>query len=107
MVGSTTSHKLEVCGSYRRGIETCGDVDIIVTRVDGGNSEKKVILDLVTKLEQLGFLTEHLTYPKTDNSTSLSYMGICVYEGTRHRIDIKFYPDEQFPFAILYFTGSR
>ena len=34
-------------------------------------------------------------------------MGVCLFEGeTHHRIDIKYYPIEQFAFATLYFTGS-
>jgi len=26
--------RVEACGSYRRGKETCGDVDILITRTD-------------------------------------------------------------------------
>ena len=36
-----------------------------------------------------------------------SYMGICHMEDAlNHRIDIKYYPREEFAFAVLYFTGS-
>lgn len=28
-------HDIQVCGSYRRGKLTCGDMDIIITRKDG------------------------------------------------------------------------
>ena len=28
-----------VCGSYRRGKETCGDIDILITRKDGKKQE--------------------------------------------------------------------
>ncbi len=34
-------------------------------------------------------------------------MGICHYKDElHHRIDIKYYPIEEFAFAVLYFTGS-
>jgi len=29
------AYKTEVCGSFRRGKATCGDMDIIITRNDG------------------------------------------------------------------------
>jgi DNA polymerase/3'-5' exonuclease PolX len=35
-------------------------------------------------------------------------MGVCVFQSSvHHRIDIKYYPYYQFPFAVLYFTGSE
>ena len=34
-------------------------------------------------------------------------MGICQFEDeVHHRIDIKYYPQDQYAFAVLYFTGS-
>lgn len=75
----------------------------------------------------MGFLTDHLALPPgyyealqenppdDQNPTPfirkhrLSYMGVCLLpgEGKLHRrIDIKTYPQELLPFAILYFTGS-
>lgn len=34
-------------------------------------------------------------------------MGVCNFEEeTHHRIDIKYYPMEEYAFALLYFTGS-
>lgn len=37
----------------------------------------------------------------------MSYMGVCVFEDKiHHRIDIKYYPTAEYPYALLYFTGS-
>jgi DNA polymerase/3'-5' exonuclease PolX len=33
------------------------------------------------------------------------YMGVCKSKKAR-RIDIKVYPKDEYPFALLYFTGS-
>jgi DNA polymerase/3'-5' exonuclease PolX len=34
-------------------------------------------------------------------------MGVCQFEGEcHHRIDIRFYPLEEYSFALMYFTGS-
>jgi DNA polymerase lambda len=79
--------KLQVitCGSYRRLLPTCGDVDILISH------ESEDILDgLLLKgihyLEQIGFLTDHLSLPSSskhihlddpDAVWSSSYMGVC------------------------------
>ena len=34
-IGGEGLYKVEVCGSFRRGKSTCGDMDIILARKDG------------------------------------------------------------------------
>lgn len=105
-MGSDDQHSVEACGSYRRGKETCGDVDIIITRRDG-TFESELIFALVERLEAVGFLTDHLSMPhKQTSPSSLSYMGVCLHRGVHRRLDIKYYPLEQYAYALLYFTGS-
>jgi DNA polymerase lambda len=66
-----------------------------------------LLLDLVLELEKAGILTEHLVFPSASKDhSSLSYMGVCQLNSPHHRIDIKYYPIEQYPYALLYFTGS-
>merc|ERR1711918_174516 len=36
----------------------------------------------------------------------VTYMGIAVFEKLHRRLDIKAYPRDELPFAMLYFTGS-
>jgi DNA polymerase/3'-5' exonuclease PolX len=45
MVGSSSTHIIETCGSYRRGKDFCGDIDIIIARKDG-TFEKDLIFNL-------------------------------------------------------------
>jgi hypothetical protein len=40
----------------------CGDIDIIISRKDG-YYEKKLLVDFIVKLEEVGFLTDHLQFP--------------------------------------------
>jgi DNA polymerase lambda len=102
-----------ICGSYRRGNQTCGDVDLLVTHE---NEEKlqSVLRALISNLSDSGFLTDHLAMPSEACSScgqpwSLSYMGVCCLDDShRHRrIDIKVYPQQVFAFALLHFTGSE
>ena len=53
-------------------------------------------------------MTDHLVFPSASKDhTSLSYMGVCQFEGlSHHRIDIKYYHINEYAYALLYFTGS-
>ncbi len=86
-------YTIEAVGSYRRGVATCGDMDILITRKDGA-METKILKDLVFNLERINFITESLTSPKDYNGCSTSYMGVCLLDGKHHRIDFKIYPPE-------------
>jgi DNA polymerase lambda len=43
---------VELCGSYRRGKMTCGDVDILITKPD--NVHTDILLCLLQQLKELG-----------------------------------------------------
>eukprot|EP01129_Flabellula_baltica_P000830 TRINITY_DN10776_c0_g1_i1.p1 TRINITY_DN10776_c0_g1~~TRINITY_DN10776_c0_g1_i1.p1 ORF type:complete len:479 (+),score=110.14 TRINITY_DN10776_c0_g1_i1:464-1900(+) len=98
--------KVVITGSYRRGRSECGDIDILMTHkitniVDG------VLFKILTLLETLGLLTDHLTKLKPDIS---KYMGVAILpnqpNALHRRIDIKIYPKEEWACALFYFTGS-
>ena len=44
---------IQTCGSYRRGKDTCGDCDILITHRDGVSHEH-LLFPLVDKLKQSG-----------------------------------------------------
>eukprot|EP00923_Selenidium_pygospionis_P046914 GHVN01080986.1.p1 GENE.GHVN01080986.1~~GHVN01080986.1.p1 ORF type:complete len:876 (-),score=240.63 GHVN01080986.1:152-2779(-) len=114
----------QICGSYRRGKSSCGDVDILLARRDNtppGCEVERILLSL----EESGFLTDHLggsaifdlnkrsaVIERHRRNVSIagchSYMGVCQLTPTslHRRLDVKIYPREAYPFAILYFTGS-
>jgi len=49
------------CGSYRRLKETNGDVDILITRLDGKRNTN-IFSTLIQKLSDEKFLVDHLTF---------------------------------------------
>ncbi|CDW73148.1 helix-hairpin-helix motif family protein [Stylonychia lemnae] len=99
--------KIDACGSYRRGKQSCGDIDILITRTDG-SPITGIVEKLVIKLESIGFLKERLGSLRHSSTGSEGYMGMCQLtpDHLNRRIDIKAYPLSQYGFAILYFTGS-
>ena len=87
--------KHKICGSYRRKVETCGDMDVLIC------SDQAVLPELVDRLTVQGLLTESLGLGDT------KYMGITTTStGTSFRIDIETIKPHEWPFALLYFTGS-
>lgn len=101
--------QLEICGSYRRGKPTSGDVDILIyhpkikTMKDIINPGKKSYIEkLVDNLTADGIILDHLT----DKNYHSKYMGFCQFPKMEiMRIDIRFVPYESLPTALLYFTG--
>jgi len=67
--------KVVTCGSYRRGAETCGDVDILITRTDD-ESVQGLCEKVVARLEKEGFLKERLGKIRHSEKGSQGYFGI-------------------------------
>jgi DNA ligase (NAD+) len=90
--------KYEIVGSYRRGAESSGDIDVIVT------AEQPVVFrTFVTKLLHDKIIVEILA---SGPSKCLVIAKIPSSE-TYRRVDFLYTPPNEFPFAILYFTGSK
>eukprot|EP00052_Salpingoeca_macrocollata_P026568 m.247402 g.247402 ORF g.247402 m.247402 type:complete len:241 (+) comp22598_c0_seq5:1280-2002(+) len=99
----------EVCGSYRRHAATSGDIDILMTHKEFRSSDKAFSKQgslgrIVERLKKIGFVTDVLSLG------DLKFMGVCKLpdkkEAKHRRIDIRFWPYDQYPCALLYFTGS-
>ena len=90
--------KMEIVGSYRRGAESSGDIDVIITSSNPATF-KKFIDDLISK----GIIKEVLSRGQTKCLviTKLPHVS------TSRRVDFLYTSPEEFPFAILYFTGSK
>ena len=99
--------KTEVVGSYRRGKKLCGDMDVIITRIDDGKITG-ILNALVERLSNRNIIIDRLTMSDKNDINCEIFMGICkLNENALHRrLDIKVYEKSFFPFAILYFTGS-
>jgi DNA polymerase (family 10) len=82
--------RAEICGSLRRRGETIGDLDILFSSADPGP-----VLDHFVKLADVSKVLAH-------GPTKAS---IRLLDGVQ--CDLRGVSDEQFPFALHYFTGSK
>lgn len=96
----------EICGSYRRGLNDSGDIDILITNpfVEGDIEKQKYLSKLVRELKKVNFIIDDLT-----KSGQKKYMGVCKLQAKlpARRIDIRCVNYDEYYAAILYFTGSK
>jgi DNA polymerase IV len=110
--------ELIIGGSYRRGAETSGDIDFIITKPNTeSSSELRPFLDdLVHRLEAEGFLVARLASSRSGSDGS-KWHGCCVlpkisgfndenYRPIWRRIDFLLVPETEIGAALLYFTGN-
>ena len=90
----------EIVGSYRRGASDSGDIDVIITSdsVDIFDKfidnliEDKIIIEVLSRGKQKCLVIAKLF----DNKNAVA-----------RRIDFLFATKKEYPFSILYFTGSK
>jgi DNA polymerase (family 10) len=84
-------------GSLRRGKETVGDLDLLVTLVDGFTSQKHV-----------DALAEHiLKYPDIDQKLAHGENKVSFTLTSGLQVDVRLLEKENFGAALMYFTGSK
>src|SRR5713101_3280243 len=84
-------------GSLRRGKETAGDLDLLVTLADGHTSQKHV-----------DALAKHiLTFPGIDQTLAHGENKVSFTLENGLQVDVRLLEKENFGAALLYFTGSK
>jgi DNA polymerase/3'-5' exonuclease PolX len=83
-----------ICGSYRRGKEDSGDIDILLKN----ETAFQALIDFLKK----NYDIEDLTI-----NTKNKYMGIIKIKEYYRRIDILYIQPSEFVSSLLYFTGSQ
>jgi DNA polymerase/3'-5' exonuclease PolX len=98
---------VNTCGSYRRGKETCGDIDVLIT-FDDVEENKEYLPKLVNMLKRKGVVTHTLVIShECKRHENCTFEGLAKLEGGLHRrLDIKIYPRKYYAWALMHFTGS-
>ena len=90
----------DIVGSYRRGMADSGDIDIIITSPDDDKTAFNGFLDAL--IEQK--IVTHVLSRGAHKSLTIAKLP-----GMKHsrRVDFLYTSPKEYPFAILYFTGSK
>lgn len=90
---------LDVVGSYRRKKEYSGDIDVLI-QVKNENVFKEIIRHMM----EIGYIKEdYFAFG------SVKFLGLCKhpkFDNVR-RIDLLVIDENEYPYALLYFTGSK
>ena len=92
----------EIVGSYRRGAQTSGDIDAIITSPDP-ETFTKFIEKLRNHETGNNIILVTLSYGKTKCLVITKLPG---HKNAR-RVDFMYTSPQEYPFAVLYFTGSK
>lgn len=90
--------KLEIVGSYRRGANSSGDIDVIIT-----STNRKFFEAFLDELLEKKIIVEVLSRGPT------KCLVIAKLPGAQYarRVDFLYTSPEEYPFSLLYFTGSK
>ena len=88
----------EIVGSYRRGAKTSGDIDVIIS-----SPNKELFKNFMDVLLGKKIIVELLSRGQTKS------LVIAKMPGAKYarRVDFLYSDPNEYPFAVLYFTGSK
>ena len=89
----------EIVGSYRRNAKTSGDIDLIITNKD---NDHNAFIKFIDALIEEKIIIEVLSRGK-----SKSLVVTQIDDKPARRVDFLYASPEEYPFSILYFTGSK
>ena len=95
---TVSESRFEIVGSYRRGALDSGDIDMIITSTD-----KNVFKTFIDMLIEQKIIVEVLARGPTKCLVITRLSG----EPYARRVDFLYASPEEYPFAVLYFTGSK
>lgn len=92
----------EITGSYRRGLPSSGDIDVLITHKDDPENVEELFREVVGKLKDAKYMTDVFA------EGGKKCLAVCKLPRRKkyRRIDLLYTNKKEYPFALLYFTGD-
>jgi NAD-dependent DNA ligase len=90
--------RFEIVGSYRRGAKASGDIDVIITAENA-----TVFVQFINLLIKQHIIVEVLSR----GTTKCLVITKIPSSNTYRRVDFLYSTPQEYPFSVLYFTGSK
>ncbi|THZ24380.1 DNA polymerase beta-like protein [Aureobasidium pullulans] len=106
--GLDKNYIVNTMGSYRRGAQDSGDIDLLITKPGASIDEiRTTVMDrLVPLLTKHKFLVAALAQTSQADGTKWHGASCLPDSSTWRRIDLLLVPEEELGAALLYFTGN-
>ena len=91
-----------IVGSYRRNQSSSGDIDLLLTSKLTKDINIQIFKTLINKLFESKYLDKDLIFSFGETKM----MGLGLYDEYYRHVDIFFYSEKEYPFALLFTTGS-
>jgi DNA polymerase IV len=100
--------QVTIGGSYRRGANSSGDIDLIITKPDTNIAHiRNIILEnLIPHLSSIGVLTVALAKSHAETGSKWHGCSKLPTSPTWRRIDLLLVPWDEMGAALIYFTGN-
>jgi DNA polymerase/3'-5' exonuclease PolX len=98
------AYELLFVGSFRRNLPTSEKIDVLIRIPEKTPKEeiKTTMHEYVNTLKDFGYIEEIITLG------DCKCTAICrMYNGKARHLDIQMTPDEEYAYAVMYFTGSH
>ena len=94
--------RAELTGSFRRKSPDSGDIDVLITHKDDPEDFAEIFRKIVSALKSMDYIKDVFA------EGSHKCLAICKLKRhkTFRRIDLLYTQQKEFPFALMYFTGS-
>lgn len=93
--------KMQLVGSYRRKAKDSGDIDVLLSSKDAEQG-KNLMSNFIKELLKTDNLDKSLVF----SSGTTKFMGLGKIQDYYRHIDIFYYSEKEYPFALLFSTGS-
>ena len=95
--------RVVLTGSYRRGEMNSGDIDALITYPFDYKPDSNIIKRISDELTKINYISDVLAVGEK------KCMAVCRLKWHKHyrRVDLMLTKPQEFPFAVLYFTGSQ
>ncbi|KAG9877736.1 DNA polymerase beta-like protein, partial [Aureobasidium melanogenum] len=106
--GLDSGYTIYTMGSYRRGAQDSGDIDLLITKPGASIDEiRETVMDrLVRLLTKQKFLVAALAQTSQSDGTKWHGASCLPDSSIWRRIDLLLVPEEELGAALLYFTGN-